>query len=435
MQRWTLARREGRRRRAGAPLAGRLLRPPNRLRTGLTLAGLLLVTAGTQVIPKLPLSPVTVTTVAAALPGVPFETRIEANLDRVVAAFGGADPDRAPVYQTILDQGLQLLDFEPDANQGQGAWAELVGSIDERTETVGILVPGGAAYILDKNFRKYHQRASDLVAASNGRLAVVVWAAGSFPKGWLQGALTRYQQPLGRALAVFSHELRTEITRRAGPDADVRIVAAGHSFGGAIVGAAERYGLEADAVLHIASAGMADVRDPYDYPIPTRPRYSITAPGDLIGFVQGRPAPPGMGHGPDPDRFRCVRTLPTGRFPADPGLPDDLGVPLGDRAGDEIRGIHSHSDVFVKFSDAWWQIYWVFVDAAPPTPDCPPPTKPEPVRARVLPLAVPRVVTGSQCRAGGGLRPGGRHRPGHGHGHGHGHGLTGPGSAGVRDVQ
>lgn len=417
MRRWRLARREGRRgpgrRSLGgrSPLGGRLLRPPNRLRTGLTLAGLLLVTAGTQVIPKLPLTPVTVATVAAALPGVPFEARIEANLDRVAAAIDRAEARQAGIYQQILDQGRQLLDFQPDANEGQGAWAELVGSIDEHTETVGILVPGSAAYLLDKNFGKYYQRALDLVEASNGRLAMVVWAGGSFPKGWLQGALTRYQEPLGRALAVFSHQLRTEITRQAGPEAEVRVVAAGHSFGGAIVGAAERYGLDADAVLHIASAGMADVRDPYDYPVPTRPRYSITAPGDLIGLVQGRPAPPGMGHGPDPDRFRCVRTLPTGRFPADPGLPDDLGEPLGDRAGAEIRGLHSHSDVFVQFSDAWWQIFWVFVDAAPSTPDCPPPTKPEPVRARVLPLAVPRVVIGSQCRAGGGLRPGGRHRP------------------------
>jgi hypothetical protein len=370
------------------------------------------VTAGTQVIPKLPLPPVTVTTVAAALPGVPFESRIDANLDQVAAAVAASSvPDRARVYQAILDRGRKLLHFAPGANQGKGAWVELVGNIDERTRAVGVLVPGSAAFILDKNFNKYHQRAKDLVDASDGSLAMVIWAAGSFPKGWLEGALTGSRSPLGRSLAVFSHELRAEIARLRGPAADVRIVVAGHSFGGAVVGAAERYGLDADAVLHIASAGMGDVRDPYDYRSPTRPRYSITAPGDLIGMVQGRPALPGFGHGPDPDGFRCVRQLPTGRFPDDPDLRDDLGEPLGERAGRVIDGIPSHSDVFVRFSDAWWQIYWVFVDAAPPTPECPPPTKPEPVRARVLPLAVPRVVIGSQCRAGGGLRPGGRQRP------------------------
>lgn len=408
MRRWATA--PGLRRGHGVPRAWRLLTAPDRLRTGLTLAGLLLVAAGTQVIPTLPLPSVTATSIASALPGVPFEARIEANLERVAETVIRADPDRADVYQAILDQGRQLLHFAPEANHGRGAWAELVGHIDERTRAVGVLVPGSAAFIADENFDKYHQRAASLVAESNGALAMVVWAAGTFPKGWLQGAMTHYQTPLGKALAVFSHELRAEITRRLGPDAGVRVVVAGHSFGGAVVGTAERYGLDADAVLHIASAGMGQVRDPHDYPDPSRYRYSMTAPGDLIGLVQGRPAPPGLGHGPDPDTFRCVDTLPAGRLPADPGATDEDGDPLGDRAGDRIEGSSSHSDVFIRHSDAWWQLYRVFRGTAPPPADCPPPTEPTPVKARVLPLAVPRVVTASQCRAGGGLRPGGRHR-------------------------
>jgi hypothetical protein len=351
-----------------------------------------------------------VTTVAGTLPTVSFDTRIEANLDRVAAAVTGAEPGRASAFQAILDEGRQLLHFDPDANRGRGSWAELIGNIDERTETVGVLVPGSTAFILDDNFTKYHQRATSLVEASDGTLAMVVWAAGSFPKGWLQGAMTRYDAPLGRALAIFSQELRSEIDRRLGPDNDVRMVVAGHSFGGAVVGSAERYGLDADTVLHIASVGMGTVRDPYDYPDPTRPRYSITAPGDLIGFVQGIPAPPGLGHGPDPDEFRCVTTLPTGRLPADPAATDEFGDPLGDRAGGQIGGVSSHSEVFIQFSDAWWQIYRVFAGEVPSTGHCGPPENPEPIKARVLPLAVPRVVTDSQCRAGGGLRPGGRHR-------------------------
>jgi hypothetical protein len=381
-----------------------------RLRSGFTVAGVLLVAAGTQVVPTLSLPPVTVATVAGSLPGVPFDVRIDANYERVAAAVTGAEPERAQVFRSILARGRKLLHFDPDANDGRGSWIELIGSIDARTQAVGILVPGSSAFIFDKNFNKYYHRARALVDQSDGALAMVVWAAGGFPKGWLQGSLTRYQAPLGRALAIFSHELRAEITRRRGPGAGVQVVVAGHSFGGAVIGAAERYGLDADAVLHIASAGMGNARDPYDYPDPTRPRYSITAPGDLIGLIQGLPTPPGLGHGPDPDEFRCVVSLPTGRLPSDPTLLDELGEPLGDRAGDRVAGFHSHSDLFIQRSDAWWQIYRVFTGDAPPPPACPPPDEPRPVKARVLPLAVPRVVTDSQCRAGGGLRPTGRHR-------------------------
>jgi hypothetical protein len=378
-----------------------------------TLAGVLLVAAATQVIPTLSLPPVTVATVAGNLPAVSFDARIQANLERVAAAVTGAEPDRAGVFQSILDEGRQLLHFDPDANRGRGSWAELVGTLDEHTDAVGVLVPGSTAFLFDKNFHKYYDRARHMVEESGGRLAMVVWAAGEFPRGWLQGAMTSYQGTLGRSLAIFSQELRAEIGRRVGPDHDVQVVVAGHSFGGAVVGGAERYGLQADVVLHVASVGMGTVHDPYDYPDPTRPRYSITAPGDLIGFVQGVPAPPGLGHGPDPDTFRCVTTLPAGRLPDDPTALNEDHEPLGDRAGDKIGGMHSHSDVFIHHSDAWWQIYQVFAGQAPAAPACPPPDDQEPVKARVLPLAVPRVVTDSQCRAGGGLRPGGRHRSPH----------------------
>jgi hypothetical protein len=383
---------------------------PSRFRTGLTVAGVLLVAAGTQVIPRLSLPPVPVATIAAEEPGLPFETRIDLNLNRVAEAFLDATRDQRRVFQAILQEGRQLLHLNLDANDGQGSWAELIGDINQRTEAVGILVPGSSAYVFDENFQKYHQRAADLVRASHGTLAMVVWAAGSFPDGWLQGALSGYDTSLGRELAVFSHQLRAEIDQRLGPDNQVRMVVAGHSFGGAVVGTAERYGLDADAVLHIASVGTGEVNDPYDYTHPTRPRYSMTAPGDLIGFVQGFPSPPGLGHGRDPDEFRCVTRLPTGRLPDDPAATDELGRPLGDRAGDRIGGFSSHSDVFIRGSDAWHELLRVFTGAVPPPPACPPPSGPDPVKVRVLPLAVPRVVTASQCRAGGGLRPGGRHR-------------------------
>jgi hypothetical protein len=127
-----------------------------RLRTGVTVAAVLLVTAGTQVIPAVPLPPVTVATVAAALPGVPFDIRIQANLERVADAVASSAPERARVFREILDQGRQMLFFDPEANNGRGAWAELVGTSDEHTEVVGVLVPGSAAFIVDDNLDKHH---------------------------------------------------------------------------------------------------------------------------------------------------------------------------------------------------------------------------------------------------------------------------------------
>lgn len=373
----------------------------------LTLVGVLLVTAGTQVIPKLPLRPVPVDMVVATASTIPFPDLIEANRRQVAEVAAQSAPPRRDLFESILDQGRQMLMFDPDENRGGGAWAELVGTISERTEAVGILVTGGGARIDNENFRKYHQRASDLVAQSGGSLAMVVWAAGRFPKGWLQGALSYFDEPLGEALARFSHELRAEIERVRGPEAPVRVVVGGHSFGGAVVGTAERYGLDADAVFHIASIGVGKVRDPYDYPQPTRPRFSMTPPGDLISYVQGLPLPPGLGHGPDPDTFRCVVELPTGDLPRHPGTRDENGRVLGDRAGQPISGVSSHSEIFVRYSDAWWHIYQVFVGTIADPPACQPRSDPEQVGLRVLPLVVPRAVTASQCRTTG-LRPGGR---------------------------
>lgn len=376
------------------------------LRLILTVVGVLLVAAGTQVIPKLPLRSLPVPVIQAAESPTPFPELIEENTRRLEEAAAEAPPERQELFQSIIDQGRQLLWFDPDENHGGGAWAELVGSITEHTEAVGVLVTGGGARIDSENFRKYYQRALDLVDHSRGNLAMVVWAAGRFPKGWLQGALSYFDEPLGEALARFSHELRAEIERVRGPNAPVRIVVAGHSFGGAVVGTAERFGLDADAVFHIASIGVGKVRDPYDYPEPTRPRYSMTAPGDLISYVQGVPLPPGLGHGPDPDTFRCVVELPTGNLPKHPGTVDENGRVLGERAGKPIGGISSHSEIFIRYSDAWWQIYRVFIGAAPEPPPCEPRSEPERVELRVLPLVVPRVVTASQCRTT--LRPGRR---------------------------
>jgi hypothetical protein len=258
---------------------------------------------------------------------------------------------RIAAYQGILAGGHRLVRFVPAANDGRGSWVELVGRLGPDTVHVGLLVPGGRAYLTDPNFRRYHDRAVSFVrAAPHGSLAVIVWTDDGWPKGWLRERRRTTVTVLARRLVEFSEHLRAELALLGGR---ARVTAIGHSYGGAVLGVAERYGLDVDRVLHVASAGMG-VRAVDG--LPDRPRYVLTAPGDWIGYVQGVP---GLGHGADPNRFPGVIRLDAGALPAEPRLPDELGVPLGSRAGTPIRGRHAHSLVFVPYSDAWWHIYRV----------------------------------------------------------------------------
>nr|BFF24393.1 hypothetical protein GCM10025732_23580 [Glycomyces mayteni] len=146
----------------------------------------------------------------------------------------------------------------------------------------------------------------------------------------------------------------------------------GHSYGGAVIGYAETYDLEADQVLHIASAGMGnDVYSPEDYTEPCRTRYSITAPGDPISYIQGMPYVPLLGHGADPDDFPGVKNLVTGSLPDAPGAVDDYGRSLADEgiAGKTIEGVHSHSEVFYPEGDAWKNILQVLLGGDPELAD------------------------------------------------------------------
>ncbi|MFD2394671.1 alpha/beta hydrolase [Dietzia aerolata] len=72
------------------------------------------------------------------------------------------------------------------------------------------------------------------------------------------------------------------------PGAEVTVV--GHSYGGRIVGTAERLGLRADRVVYAASPDLGvGVRGAADWrnPGPVR-RYSITAPADPVELLQAR---------------------------------------------------------------------------------------------------------------------------------------------------
>lgn len=244
-------------------------------------------------------------------------------------------------YQSVIDDGnRQIVMFDAS----KGAMAELTGDIDAGTTNVGVLVPGTGAR--PGTFNGDVDRSSTFVDASGGSLAMVTWLGGQMPQSVIKDSpWASYSRTLAPSLAEFSHDVRQEIEHSQAAGAQLTL--AGHSYGGAIVGLAETKGADADRVLHIESAGMGnDVDDPGDLH-PTNPnvkRYSMTAPGDPIGDIQGLELG-SLGHGADPDTFPDTTRLETGYYADHKTL---------------IEGGDAHGGVFKLHSDAWDQMYQVF---------------------------------------------------------------------------
>lgn len=259
---------------------------------------------------------------------------------------------RIATYESILANNRKILQFDPS---GDGSMVELVGDIDADTRNVAVYVPGTTAELAD--FERYYQGARTFTDADpTGGLATVVWMGGDFPDGLTNAVSASYAQDLAPRLTDFSHQLRSEIAGSAAAGNDVQVTFAGHSYGGPVVGTAEQQGLDADRVLHIASAGMGhDVDGPGDLH-PAQPdveRYSITAPGDPIRWVRDTNIG-NWGHGADPEGFPGMVQLETGHY-AD---------------GRPLEGAAAHVDVIAYHSDAWWNIYQVFT-GGPVVPDQP----------------------------------------------------------------
>ena len=245
-------------------------------------------------------------------------------------------------YQSvILDPRRQILLFDA----ANGRFAELTGTIGPDTRNVGVLVPGTTTNMggINGNVATYGSFADQ----SAGSLAMITWMGGALPQSIAPEAFeASYSQALAPDLAAFTHEVRQEIEHSQAAGNAVQLTLAGHSYGGAVVGLSETYGSDADRVLHIESAGMGSgAYEPADLH-PTNPdvrRYSMTAPGDLIGASQGLEVGP-LGHGADPDTFAGTIRLETGYY-ADGSL---------------VEGTDAHSGVFKPNSDSWAQINEVF---------------------------------------------------------------------------
>lgn len=300
--------------------------------------------------------------VVGNLSGVPFANRAHANTVNVVATLAderaqlrevqkwldendqfdfeesiGKVDDRIALYESILAGNRQILHFDP---AGDGQIVELHGPVGPGTDNVGVLVPGTGSDL--SNFENTVTRSLSFQNENrDGQLVMISWLGTDMPDSVLWNATsTGYSAEGGPRLAEFSRDLQLEIEHSGSPDA--RVTVAGHSYGGATVGRSELHGLEADRVLHIASAGAGhEVDGPGDLPTSQREvdRYSLTAPGDPIEIAQG------VGHGADPDTFEGTTRLHSG---------DKVDGSLNAGSG-------AHTSVFEEYSDAWRSMYEVFV--------------------------------------------------------------------------
>ncbi|WP_227999481.1 alpha/beta hydrolase [Mycolicibacterium sp. P1-5] len=225
----------------------------------------------------------------------------------------------------------QILGFDPQRQ----SFIELSGDLS-RAHALAVLVPGlnttfGAAADDVATARRF-------VAGSSGDVAMITYLGGPFPTGQLAAGVAdavdpRYALRMAPRLVAFSEDVERRVD-------SMPVTYVGHSYGGSILGTAEHFGLTADRVIYVEAAGAGvGVRDPSDWHNrnPDVLRFSITAPGDPIGLVQGIPLGP---HGADPDRLPGVIRLAPGRRLT--------GGPMG--------GLSSHSGVLNEPSDAWRNI-------------------------------------------------------------------------------
>jgi Alpha/beta hydrolase len=231
----------------------------------------------------------------------------------------------------------QVLAFDTDDG---GRIAELWGVLDERTRHVAVFVPGTGSTLA--GFDDPSTTARRLAADAGPSTATIAWLGSPLPTAVVANAADpSYAEVAGPRLRDFVAGLRLP----AGADSTV----VGHSYGGAVVGVADREGMPATRVLHVESAGAGrrvwSVAD-YHEAVPVQ-HYTMTAPGDPIaGARVSRDLQDaiGLGHGGDPDRIPGFVRLETGRF-------DDVADPA--RRGRIIRGVSAHTQVLTPGSTAW----------------------------------------------------------------------------------
>ncbi len=283
---------------------------------------------------------------------------------------------RIRVYESMLHQPgpavpnhtgwpRQLLQFDP---HGNGRAVELCGRLDEQTQRLVILVPGTGTTA--RGFHMPAGFAADVVRAEpSGRTAAIAWMGADFPQGFAN------QSPLAHYAGLAAAPLCDFIDGLPLP-AGCEVILVGHSYGGVIVGAADKRGVRADRIIHAASAGsgpgVARVEDYASHDHHGRPRqvrrYCLSVPGDYIAWAHTvhrlvLRLPHGLAHrltsglhmvnrGIDPGDLRGIITLNAGVWEQ----------PLhGHQVGQRLHGPAGHSSVTTPGTTAFAEIMRVVI--------------------------------------------------------------------------
>jgi hypothetical protein len=311
------------------------------------------------------------------LNGIPFATRVNANRRNITAAIAklnddlnrlkrsGADPGESAAgrirtvqrailnFQRLRDEpetvfdpvtgqmatliGRNVIVFDHDRDaiaEYTGVLDPVTGNVPSAVQNLGVYVPGTGTTMTGFDEEVWKGRWITHQAPTPGSIATITWKGAAFPQGIdaVSGDLAR---SLGERFATFLGSLSG--THSA------TVTGIGYSFGGSILGSAERAGAPLDRSLHVSSAGMGNgVRPVADYPATSHvPHYSLLAPNDLIvGPFQGLELG-GIGHGGSPVNTPGFTRLETGYRVA------------GDPASGRIEG---HFDVWIRGGTAMKQI-------------------------------------------------------------------------------
>ncbi|ALR10286.1 alpha/beta hydrolase [Mycobacteroides saopaulense] len=278
--------------------------------------------------------------------GVPFDVRADANEINIRNALTDElqrpSPDQARIDQlramlapmddpfATIPAGGSPADFKVDrkfvmfSTEGNGRMIEQIGDLKPGAPGVGVYVPGTNTNL--NGSRNNHDSAVNLAKQSGS--PVFLYMENDFPQGLDKATDPSYGLAMAPQLVSFGKELDAEVARHA-PGTPTTYI--GHSYGGSVVGTAEQMGLRADRVLYASSAGTGILSTEWHNPNPNVQRFSMTAPGDLIGAAQLAPRDSDI-----PTRFSPFPGVNLDLPPVIPRAPDgDIGNP---HAGNPLGG-------------------------------------------------------------------------------------------------